>query len=364
MESSRDPNLESSLSRDEFSKLAAAASTNALTDLTLLEGTHAVRASEIRFSEDNEPWRPVPRWADFLLSFGFAWRTTAATPRRIALISMPCDSAAAGLIALGAMRKVLETDEANDTAAHFERIKALTANGAENWFLRHKSKRLKGRFVVEKIDRGMVWVHEERSKTRVRTTITPKDANDWQFEGEAPVQALAGNPVPYDEFYAGLIPGAEQPLAANLRLSDSRVCFAGRVGGERASRRALEGVRFQTSGRTSDLSELLTIQAWSPGLISRVTFFNARTRKLDRATGIPQVIIADGDQAFLKVIETEAFRNGDVVGVIHRTMERNRLEAVGNKMADLSQQWYSPDTQASAGNQSPKGITISVLRRV
>ena len=122
-----------------------------------------------------------------------------------------------------------------------------------------------------------------------------------------------------------------------------------------ASRRAAERAIF---------SELLTIQAWSPGLISRVTFFNARTRKLDRTTGIPQVVIADGDQAFLKVIETEAFRNVDVVGVIHRTMERNRLEAVGNRMADLSQQWYSPDTQASAGNQSPKGITISVLRRV
>ena len=363
MESPCDPTLESPLRQDAFSKSAVAASADAHSDLTLREQMHAVRASEIRFSEDNGPWRPVPRWADFLLRFGFAWRTDAARSRRIALISMPCDSAAAGLIALGAMRKVLEIDEANDTAAHFERIKALAVNGAEKSFLRHRSKRLKGRFVVDQIDRGMVWVRKERSKTADRITITPKDANDWQFEHEAPVEALHGNPVAYGEFYAGVIPGAEPPLTANLRVSDSRICLAGRVGGESASRRSLAGVRFQTCDQTIDLSQLLTIQAWSPGLISRVTFFNARTHKLDRGTGIPQLVVADGDQAFLKVIEAEAFRGGDVVGVIHRTMERNRLEAVGNKMVEL-RQWYSPDAQIPAADPSPNGIAVSVIRRI
>lgn len=362
VESGRDPIVESPSRSDAFPDAIAAETSDTLADRTPhLPGSTSASAHSIQFSEGDAAWRTIPKWAEFLLKFGFAWRDSPVNSRRIALISMPCDSAAAGLIALGAMRKVLELNEANDTGAHFERIKALATKRAEKSFLRHR--RWKGRFVVEIIDRnGMVWVRKERSETADRMTITPNDANDWQFEREAPVQALVGNPVPYEEFYGGLIPGAEPSLAANLRLSDSRICLAGRAGGESALRRMLSGVRFQTCGRTTDLSQLLTIQAWSPGLISRVTFFNARTSKLDRATGIPQLVVADGDQAFLKVIEAETFRFADVMGVIHRTMERNKLEAVGNKMVDL-RQWYSPDAQMPAGNPPPNGIAVSVIRR-
>src|SRR5579859_4319859 len=48
----------------------------------------------VQFSESNEPWQPVPRWADFLISFGFNWGETEPNARRISVISMPCESAA------------------------------------------------------------------------------------------------------------------------------------------------------------------------------------------------------------------------------------------------------------------------------
>ena len=76
----------------------------------------------MNFSEAHEPWRSVPEWADFLIEFGFAWLAPTLAARRIAVVSMPCDSAAAGLIALGAMRKCLELDDANDVASHYQRL--------------------------------------------------------------------------------------------------------------------------------------------------------------------------------------------------------------------------------------------------
>src|SRR5258708_3671241 len=58
--------------------------------------------SKSLFSETGCVWQPVPPWAAFLIRFGYLWRATSKT-RRIALLTMPCDSAAAGLISLGAL---------------------------------------------------------------------------------------------------------------------------------------------------------------------------------------------------------------------------------------------------------------------
>ena len=41
---------------------------------------------------------------------------------------MPCESAAAGLVALGAMRRRLAVDDANDSLAHFQRIERLAGH--------------------------------------------------------------------------------------------------------------------------------------------------------------------------------------------------------------------------------------------
>jgi hypothetical protein len=85
----------------------------------------------MQFSEANGAWQVIPRWADFLIRLGFEWPEGESETRRIGLISMPCDSAAAGLIALGAMRRRLELDDANDLTAHFQRIRALALRGRD-----------------------------------------------------------------------------------------------------------------------------------------------------------------------------------------------------------------------------------------
>jgi hypothetical protein len=125
----------------------------------------------------------------------------------------------------------------------------------------------------------------------------------------------------------------------------------------------MSDIRFRDDGREANLSQLLTVQSWMPGTISRVMFYNARTEEFDRHAGKPQVVIADGDISFLKVVDGSDFEHSDVVGVIHRTMERDRLEAVGTKFENL-RQWYDPDDSIFDGlPERPRGIGISVLRR-
>jgi hypothetical protein len=294
------------------------------------------------------------------------WANTESVARRIAVVSMPCESAAAGLIALGAMRRRLALDDANDSFSHFQRIERLADMKEGETFLRHNT--LKGRFALESRDpRGFVWVrgaHTASGKNGpLRTVILPSHSNEWRFDGEAPIQNIEGTGLPDGSFYGELIQGALPAIQSNLGTSDSGICLAGRVAGESVSKNILDSIRFQSHDRVAALPNLLTVQRWSPGTISRTTFFNTRTGQIDRSTGCTRVVVADGDGAFLRVIEAAEFRHSNVVGVVHRVLERDRLESIGIKIAELAQ-WYAPDNDLL--NQlppAPGGITISTLKR-
>jgi hypothetical protein len=324
----------------------------------------------MRFSEGTRPWQRLPLWAEFLIKCGFAWGDEAPDVRRISIVSMPCDSAGAGLVALGAMRRRLALCDANDSGSHFRRIERLAAQGAGQTVLRHEN--IRGRFLVRGRDsRGIIWVEREipsgagasNQNGPPRIAILPGSAKAWSFDGEPPVEVVEGDEAPYGPFYDALVEGTFAVIGTNLRRSDSGICLAGRTTGETVSRSITAAIRFEIGDRAADLSQLLTIHSWSPATISRITFLNTRTDHLDRRADAPRVVVADGDSAFLKVIDAPEFRYSDVVGVIHRAVERDRLEAIGDKLAALGQ-WYIQDTGFLERIQPvPAQITALRLRR-
>lgn len=323
----------------------------------------------MRFSEADAPWQTVPSWADYLIKCGFAWGADRER-RRIGIISMPCESAGAGLITLGAIRYRLTLADANDALSHFERIEKLAARQDAETCLRHQS--MKGRFRLDGRDqRGLVWARQEQKggadksaqSGPPRIAIHSGNASEWRLEREAPAETVRGAGLPYRRFYEELIDGGAAPLEANLARSDSATCLAGRVAGESVSRAAFSAIRLECQNFVADLAGLLTVHRWSPETVSRVTFFNSRTRQLDRDTGFSSLVVADGDSAFLRAVDAPDFKQSDVVGVIHRAVERDRLESIGTKLADLSQ-WYVADAEMlDRLSPPPPGITVSVLQR-
>jgi hypothetical protein len=316
------------------------------------------------FAEEDGKWQAIPQWADYLIRFGYGWPESDSMTRRVGLISMPCDSPAAGLVALGAMRKRLELDDANDLATHFKKILDLARTGdTETQLFKHKVP-----YVVDGMySEGQIWVRQvSRMPTKVissKVIISAANANDWKLEGEPPVQALHGEQVPYERYYAALVEKSRPLNASNLARSDSRICLAGRVTGEQSTQRILARIQFQVNGCITNLSQLLTVQYWLPGKISRVLFFNTRTSEFDRNAGQSGLVVADGDTAFLRVIDKDEFRKCSIVGIINRTIERDKLELVGSKLADLSQ-WYVQDEELQNFIGTPlRGISVSILRR-
>jgi hypothetical protein len=313
------------------------------------------------FSESASSWQAVPAWAQFLINFGYCWDQRDRR-RRIAIVSMPCDSAAAGLIALGAIRRRLELSCANDLAAHYERFKALSTTSGEQPAVRHRHR--PGRFRFDSMDsEGNPWLRHD-TKDDYRMVVLPANATDWQFDGEAPVMAAEDAEIPYELFYRALIEGVNSIHAHNLRTTDSVLCLAGRSAGESVTRRALDEVNFQLSGEIASLSSLLSVQAWLSGRASRLTFYNVRTGNRDREVGTPMILMADGHTSFLDVVDQPDFHNSDIISVISRTVEREELERVGAKIASF-EQWYVPEPYAPCADrgQLPRGMELLLLVR-
>ena len=135
--------------------------------------------------------------------------------------------------------------------------------------------------------------------------------------------------------------------------------------GRSAVQELCDSFRIIVGSKTFSLSELLTIQGWNTNnKISRMTFFNSRTEKPDRRINNTRLVIADGDDSFLNIIRRSEFQSSDVIGVIHRTMSREKLEEVGNKLSGLNQ-WYRNETEMlnNIFEPIPYGISINIQQK-
>lgn len=315
----------------------------------------------------------VPAWAAYLIGLGYRSAKAHAGKRRIRLVSLPCDSAGAGLIALGALRSRLENSGANDLANHFERIKRAASDGHRIATLRREGSR--SRFRFDRIDRdGTLWLEEisvptGRGKASsiprfpVRNSVTASTATQWLFEGEAPIRVSKGEALPWRSLYQCLPINAAAIQPENLTTTDSAICLAARVAGEAATRNTCDAISIGNGNTTATLSQLLTIQGWNRALVSRVCLYNSRTDCADRPLGNATLAVADGDAAFLRILSNDAFDTCDVIGIYSRAIDRDRLDTMGEKVEHL-RQWFDVDSDDALSAGAPAGVnTICLMAR-
>jgi hypothetical protein len=74
-------------------------------------------------------------------------------------------------------------------------------------------------------------------------------------------------------------------------------------------------------------------------------------------------VVADGDIAFLRALNERDMQEADVIGVVPRNLPRDRLEALGHRLADL-EQWYGRDDSLSEMIRDlPPSVAAAVLTR-
>jgi hypothetical protein len=314
----------------------------------------------ISFSEAGDDWRALPSWVRWFLNLGYLWDRSAGK-RRICLVSTPCDSPGAALIALGLMRRRLEVPDAGDLAAHLGHLRGLYSTAKTRIVLRRVNNRKRFCFAPADPD-GTLWAHIMTDPT-ARYKIVEEFAHDWHLDGEPPIEVNRGAPMINNFVLQKLFENSNAVRNENLSRTDSSTCLAGRSSGESRTAEVLSTVRFRCEDEVVALGSLLTVHGWHEGRVSRVTYYNPRTRQLDRVSRLPLVVSADGAAALSRVHAEDQFSSSDLIGVIPRTTDQDQLEEVAQQLGSLSQ-WYTPeDLAVSSDDAVPAGVALVVLRK-
>ena len=331
--------------------------------------------------------RPLPAWARWLVNAGFEIipQPSEDLPhRRIVVITTPADSPAAGLIALGALIGQLCHPDANEIHSHFD---ALLRNARQHVeYCReclHKCRpeRTDCGFLSAAADRirrsqtdpprsilgygrdpsmgAFLEVRERKGSVK----IFAASARNYYIEGSFPfiVPTSGGSLSGY--LFDAVCPQAKI-LRPNLASPYGGVCFAGRTAGPEQTRSALDECTFSVGSLSQSLAEMLTIQAWAQsGVLSRMTYFNPRTKRLDRPSPAPGIVIADGAVTLKLVLSQSEFKDSDVIAVLPRDADQDRFEEARDAVGNL-RQWYDTRPLHSCFSQTPPdGLTGIVLCR-
>lgn len=263
---------------------------------------------------------------------------------------------------MGACVRRLGEPDANDLGAHLRRIHALQPE--HEGTLRRLGYR--GQYVVHHRDAdGSVWL-EHTTRDAGFHRFIDHHAGEWYFDGEPQIEVRSGDALPWLPIYQAIASG-EALDASNLRYGDSNVVLAGRSTGRSATEDLFSGVRFESAGCGATLGELLTLVA-PPGSrsVSRVRYLNPRSaagREFDREGSPPRIVIADGGDALLRVLDLATCESATVIAHLPRTDDQSRLEEVSAALSGL-RQWF--DADAHIGEQlptAPRGVTLAVLRQ-
>jgi hypothetical protein len=320
----------------------------------------------------------IPSWATWLLQFGKDWR--ASDSRHIVILSLPSDSAAAGLVALGALVRDLERAEASDVDGHFDsllRYARQYISACRDCPVRCRPKERRCGFSAEATGKfrhrsghllGPITAFSQGqaptiSLRRGSGTILlhPRAGMDYSIQHEPPIQTISEEGL-NPSAYAALLQGCS-PVADNLRRTYSGLCLIGRAGGSEPTRMSYDQLRFEVGREKHSLADLLTLRAWGARGVSRATFFNQRSGQFDRPRSFTNLAIADGAPALEVALSRGEFERADVIGVLHRTEADEVARPLGVRLASM-RQWYEPVlAQGALFDAAPRGIAVQVLRR-
>jgi len=300
------------------------------------------------YKEGEKNYKNLPKWVSSTIKLGYEWdRERVPWKRRLTLISMPCMSVAASLIALGSIRKDLERESSNNIAGHFDALcrardsyfanpevenSTVINNQGKSW----KFYASTGEYISvcdgaykEKIRRKGKLIPNPNGPCE--TFITVGNAKEWRLKGEPVIE----NKQP--ETFLNLadyhvIPECEGEIQhENLHRSYTNMLLIG--DGEGRDTSYMDGiysVNFQKDDITVSLGKLLTIHPNKNG-VRRMDFCNKQ--KIDSQTTGYQLVIADGVSAFLGAISH--FKNSDVIGVFSRDEPLENIERISNRLGEI-----------------------------
>ena len=331
----------------------------------------------------------MPLWSRYLIELGYRIRKPVNDRQTITLVSMPCDSAGAGFVALGAIRKRMEIEGASDEAGHWQRIwdaaqrkmQLRLRKGRQNYVELDGLAEFRGQPVADKV---RIKYPNQALKTEF---LSREEASRYTIEGEQPVkrqdkppenarEALATGDTAHDHepLYNALPPAGHGIKTENLATRDSSICLVGRTTGRPDAERILEKINFRLKERNerhATLLDLLTIRAGKENQNSRrLNYFNLRNHDQPFETAVmPSLFVVDGIQAACKMLTPQMrtdplCKHADFALVVSAIHEKDKLEEFSSALDALTDETVGYRVEQSGQDQTnPVGTLIMSLTR-
>lgn len=336
-----------------------------------------------KVSDDGgDTWYDLPQWVSFFVRQGMDWPgySSRRQERQIRLISMPCQSHAAGLAAIGAVARDICDPAANDKARHIDglmRYASQYLDHCKDCKLTTCNPEFKRCGFRSKAS-GRIFKAKSKTRFKVHPESKPADAVFKLLQVER-----NGKEVPVDisdiDYYYGCYPegavaleegisggrleinpfnqllGNLDPIDENLRTAYSGLCLAGspRFGSAETKRFNL-GFKFSQLGGAS-LGDLFPIKGWGAPRVPRLVFVNTRGEvSFSHMPISPRLVIADGVGAFLNCVDHPALSGANILAVIRRDGRRDTDEDLSAKLNSL-QQWYE---RRRVQIDAPPGVSV------
>jgi len=343
----------------------------------------------MEISEDaGQTWREMPPWVRYFLDLGHKWPRRISGPgRTIRIISMPIKTPAAGLLAMGAVAADLKDPAANDKDRHYDSLLGYARqflhacktckfrcrpdlrkcgySHESTGILRHKDRPRSKLYVSSHTDFAAK-VLRLASKSDGSGALTTIEAAEWthtyyEDEGVPLLLGRSAGTMPV-EAITGLFPDANF-CSNNLTVSYSSLCLAGGAAGQTAMQGELAAFQFGARDHKS-LAAILPINGWDDGSteLSRLVYFNTRGRgTFAQAINNPNLVIADGMDALTSVLSEKKLKGADVIAVVTRIHERDKMEEFG-ALLEGQAQWYERHDHGST--TVPGCFEIELRKRV
>ncbi|AZD79035.1 hypothetical protein [Pseudomonas chlororaphis] len=329
----------------------------------------------------------VPKWVAAALGLGYRWRQSGISARRIGLLSMPLESEAAGLIALGALRRDLERTTANHVDTYFDFLlqacgKRMALNmlredssGDFLWDVRNAVDDTRWRFVAYDDDLTAIVLEDATHRSVIkckgksipnpngacRCYIMRDNAIDWQLR-DCPLPQISLDGKTLDPSAYIDLPGCVGSiLEANLcRSYDGLVLVGQGAARESAYMQKFYAAGFRRVDHLLPLGDLLTLHHNEQKYIRRLRFFNERA--LQSETIPPAcLIVADGISALL--CADKQFPDSDIIGVCNRDAPVEAILQLKGWLNNIARYYIDADTSYCLVGEAPAGMLLRVLQR-
>lgn len=329
----------------------------------------------------------VPAWVAAALGLGYRWRSEDSRPRRIGLLSMPYESEAAGLIALGALRSDLERTATSHVDTHFDlllrvcrertaaRLHHEISSDVPKWDVRNAFDDTLWRFVDydSELDVIVLELAKHRAVVKHRGKRIPNPhgacsryimrdkATDWQLDDCASPQLLAdGNALEHSDYID--LPSCVGPiLDENLHRSYDGLVLVGQ-GAARDSNymQKFYAAGFASGDRLRPLGDLLTLHHSERKYIRRLRFLNERAHQDDPAHAA-WLVVADGIPALL--CAERVFPASDIIGVCNRDAPVVAILQLKEWLNNMIRYYADLDSNHCLSGGMPAGMLLRILER-